>query len=118
MRHGLVETLEFSAALVTHRKTQSMPDSSPIITFPSNLRNVRRFALPKCSTLGCAESSKLQAPSTREAPGTHLKIQRPTLFWSFRVGDSLGFGAYEVGRFNRSKSKAPAGFKLRLERAA
>src|SRR5205085_12152956 len=58
IRRELVETLELSAALFAHRKTQSMPDSSAIITFPSNLRNVwlakafgvRRCAATKCST--------------------------------------------------------------------
>src|SRR2546430_4434082 len=50
IRRGLVETFELSAALFAHRKTQSMPESSAIITFPPKLRNVRRCALPKCST--------------------------------------------------------------------
>src|SRR5260370_13528117 len=50
IRRGLVETFELSAALVAHRKTQSMPESNAIITFLPRLRNVRRCALPKCST--------------------------------------------------------------------
>src|SRR5207237_8269879 len=48
-RRDLVETFELSAALVAHRKTQSMPESNAIIPFPPSLRNVRRCALAKCS---------------------------------------------------------------------
>src|SRR5438093_12351133 len=50
IRRGLVETFELFAALVAHRKTQSMPESNAIITFFLKLRNLRRCALAKCST--------------------------------------------------------------------
>src|SRR5207245_4456052 len=90
IRRGLVETFELSAALFAHRKTQSMPESSGIITFPSNLRNacsacppwranpfgVRSFALPKCSTSAAMSQLRknwMQLPALLAAPKLFTK---------------------------------------------
>jgi hypothetical protein len=61
------------------------------------------------------KSTKTQTPSTREAPIT--KLQRPSsprAFWDFRFGNSLGFGAWNLGfpdysvrARNRSRNDTP-----------
>src|SRR5207253_4695223 len=101
IRRGLVEAFELSAALFAHRKTQSMPESSGIITFSSNLRNacsacpswranpfgVRRRPTPKCST-GVARL-RLREKLAQAA------VERVTLLaaWGSRAKVSVSRGA-------------------------
>src|SRR5262249_45816838 len=76
IRRGLLEVLELSGAFLAHRKTQSLPDSTAIITFSSPLRNVRRQTHPKCSTAPRPGKSR-----KFEMAGLRRKFKTPARAW-------------------------------------
>src|SRR5437588_8681481 len=107
IRRWLVETFQLSAALVAHRKTQSMPESNAIITFSLQLRNpssrklsefdaawaqnVQPSAAPKVPNSNAQAPKNLQFPnfSTARVEAVHLQ------YWCLELLWGLGFDTWD-----------------------